>query len=446
METISLQEKGDVVLEENCLVVLDSAIKDFAIIEEIGQEPKFSLDEWITYVDKEINILYEKAGIIRGLALGAHLKNLRPMVCYYYTNCFLDESLRKEVESIIVLVQKIFIGHYPDGREAREAGSCVFHFMLNLIEKGKELRFKEQEMVMCVVGGCGEKAINSHTISRANNFRRGVNYYSLKSRIRDEGKANSGIYLGRVIASNASTRHMFCATHDRDLFQSIEGDSNLDIENTSHMYLQNWRTFLWENNADGGYIRNMRKELEKNPQLLNQRTLTMSKVTASNSIDEQFFINESKDIIYFALTFTNKTPILASFCEDLSLLAPNGENNKKSGQYFYFHLLHNNDKHCLIISGFRTPEMESALKNLKAVYEKDNFEFWQKVFNFVPLKKNIFFNETFAFNDALTTKLKQIYLTNQEVKNRSFMRSLPITFSKKELFSFFGMSRLFSNI
>lgn len=90
--------------------------------------------------------------------------------------------------------------------------------------------------------------------------------------------------------------------------------------------------------------------------------------------------------------------------------------------------------------------MEEALKNLKEVYEKDNFEFWQKIFNFMPLKKNVYFNETFAFDNALTTKLKQIYLSNKDMKNQIFMRTLPTIFSKKELFSFFGISRVFTNI
>ncbi len=442
METVSLLPKEEAI-ENAGVIIIDSQINLTEEIKSFYGDCFLDLDSWLNDTKLKIKILIDKADIIRGLALGSHLKNFYPIICHYYSDLFQDKDLRDEVENILEAINKVFIGHYPDAKEAKEAGSRVFHFMLALINKGKDLK-KENIKAKCVVNGCCETAINSHTISRAHNFCRGVNYYSLKARIRDEGKANAGIYLGRVISSNASTRPMFCAEHDKNLFLPIEGDSTLNIENTEHMYLQNWRTFLWEKNSQEYYARNMRKELEKNPQILNQRTIKY--LDKGLYIDEEKFNEENKDIVYFALTFTNKTPILASFCEDLSLMSPSGNKGESSNQYFYFQLLHNNNNHCLIVSGFRTPEMEEALKNLKEVYEKDNFEFWQKIFNFMPLKKNVYFNETFAFDNALTTKLKQIYLSNKDMKNQSFMRSLPTIFSKKELFSFFGISRVFTNI
>lgn len=435
MQTVSLISKENATDVEVAIVDVNISDKVLNTLSE------FVLDDWIESKNLQVEALIKKAEIIRGLALTAHLKNLQPMLTFYYKEMFTQSKQRSEIEQILSIVEKVFVGHYPDAVEAKDAGSKIFHFMLSLITDGVDFYKKNAIEVKCVVNGCCDRAINSHSISRAHNFRKGVNYYSLKARIRDEGKANSGIYLGRVISSNASTRHLFCAEHDKNLFLPIEGESNLEITNTEHMFLQNWRTFLWEKHSADYYIRNMRKELEKNPQLLNQRTLKSFK--SDLCFDEKNFNEENKDIVYFALTFTNKTPILASFCQKLNLLSPSGKGEE---QCFYFQLLHNNNNHCLIVSGFRTPEMVEALENLKQVYEKDSSEFWQKMFNFMPLKKNVYFNETFAFNEALTTKLKHIYLANKNVDKRSFMRNMPMTFSKKELFSFFGLSKVFTNI
>lgn len=404
----------------------------------------FVFDDWMNGICLRITELEEKSNIIRGSTLNSHLKNLNPMVKFFYTEYLENYSmLRQKLESIVTYTEGVFIGHYPDQKLSKEAGSRIFHFMVELIEFGKETRIENQKLAPCVVNGCEQKAIKSHTISRAHNFKNSINYYILKSRIRDEGKANSGIYLGRVISSNASTRHMFCAEHDKNLFLPIEGDSNLDIENPEHLFLQNWRTFLWDGRSDNSYLKNMRKELEKNHQLLNQRTLSVAVRAAC--IDEALFQQENKDIVYFALTFTNAPPMLASFCQDLAYLLPQKSSSEQK-QMFYFQMLNNRNKQCLIVSGFRTPEMVEALTLLKNVYEKDNCEFWQKIFNFIPLKKNVFFTETFAFNSVLANKLKQIHLISLQNENKGFMKELPTTFSKKELFSFFGLSKVYTNI
>ena len=122
------------------------------------------------------------------------------------------------------------------------------------------------------------------------------------------------------------------------------------------------------------------------------------------------------------------------------------DSSVKNEQKFFFHLLNNKNNHCLVISGFRSEAMVKALTLVKDAYENDNYLFWQRIFNLMPLNKNVYVNESFAMNDALTDKMKKIYLNSHQGKGNSFMSPAPVSFSKNELFSFFGMSKLHTNI
>lgn len=69
----------------------------------------------------------------------------------------------------------------------------------------------------CVVPGCDHTAISSHTISRANNFTKGVDFYRLREKkFIDNESVN--YQLMKVSDKKASAYPLFCGYHDKNIF------------------------------------------------------------------------------------------------------------------------------------------------------------------------------------------------------------------------------------
>lgn len=371
-------------------------------------------------------------------SLNMKIKNMeRIFNIFLVEHCNVSSELRNMFSE---LIDKTIL--FLEKKKSREEGQIYENYftdkLVSIIFFAKNVQI-DKEKNCCVVKGCEEIAINSHTISRANNFLHGSNYYGLKSR--GENKNKGGLYLGRVLSTKASTKPIFCSYHDQVLFKEIEGDSNLDVTNKEHIYLQNWRTFLSNIQDNLDNIKKKQNLMFKNPIDVISNPLPLLKLT--NNIDLKLFNEENKDIIYIAIEFKKCTPVLASFMQNIEVIM---ENKKQVAQNFYFHLLNNKNKHCLVISGFRTYNLINALKSLKELYMKDSFEFWQKIFNIMPMQKNVFFTEAFSLNKVLLEKLKDIELKNIKHGNLNFHNYSPVSFSKKEIFLLFGLSEMIDNI
>lgn len=400
----------------------------------------FVINENSFFMSEEFKALFKKVkvrlSLLNAEKLIKRFSNLEKLMSTYIPEQIKASSLLQNEIVFLVRELDVCLSDFLTKDELKEIDKVVGSKLINIIVIAKSVTVPKEHF-HCVVEGCNERAINSHTISRANNFRSGVNYYGLKSR--GEDKKNNGLYMGRVNTLQASTRPLFCANHDSSLFKDIEGYKNIDVENQEHLFLQNWRIYLSENYDNTNFVGVVQKQLFQNPQSIETIGLKTPSIVAKQ---DKVFFSMKREIVYICINFTNKTPLLASFRKSLSYL---GEKIAFE-QDFYFHLLNNGNQQCLIISGFRTRPMVSALRRLKESFEKDSFEFWQKIFNIMPMKENVFFTETFAFNKELLEKVKQTELQKAKVSNLTFQSEVPTSFSKREIFNFFGISKLTHNL
>lgn len=365
------------------------------------------------------------------------IKNTEKLLTLYITEYVRSSvDLQKKFGDLIVELE-VFFSEKRDVSEIKHADEVFGKKLIEIIIFSKSIKL-EKNKSLCVAKGCENFAINSHTISRANNFRNGINYYNLRTR--GDNKKNGGLYLARVLSTQASTRPIFCSYHDSHLFSDIEGLNNVDVNKPEHLYLQNWRIFLANQYDEENYIERTRLSLFDVPGQIISKPLTTPDIL--KKVDKSYFDEEVKDIAYIVIKFNAKPPILASFSLNVSNII---KHNVGVNQNLYFHLLQNNSHHCLIISGFRTRHVLKTLNYLKKIYEKDSFEFWQKLFHIIPLKKNVFFTEEIALNESLSNKIKQIELLKQS-DVIDFKSDLSVSFSKKEVFNFFGVSSIKDNL
>lgn len=405
--------------------------------ELIESKPLLNDDNFKESLDE----LNRRASLLNLVKMIKQIKNLEKLLKVYLVEHFeKSHLLQKEVGDFIALLNKELAQEGLSKSDYNELSHIFENKLVDIIILAKNIK-TDKVKYSCCVDGCKEFAINSHTISRANNFRNGVNYYKLNNKGQS---SRSDFFAKKIQTKDASTIPLFCASHDSALFKEIEGAGFIDVKNQEHLYLQNWRIFLAKNHhRKAGLVPNVRKQLFNNPQIIKNKSFNDFNVDGHINKMERDFFNEKRKIVYICITFNNNAPILASFSDSLDLLE---KQNNFFDHTFYFHLLNNNKQQCLIISGFKTKTMVKALTKVKELFKKDPYEFWQKVFNIMPLQDNVFFTESLALNKVSLDKLKDTQLQKAKIKDLSLFSEVPTSFSKKELFNFFGMCKIEDNL
>lgn len=299
----------------------------------------------------------------------------------------------------------------------------------------------------CIVPGCGQKAIHSHTISKSNNFESNTVFYQFTDNLADH------YFYPRprkklIAHKRASTFPLFCLHHDTDLFSSIEMHNNIDFNNPNHHLLQNWRTFSFREVQINYHYNEIKHILKRNVKSFSIRNIP--EIALDNSFDYEFFhakTMDNKPILYLAVALEKAPYILASFCDDIRYIEKSGTYTKE--EYFYLHLLRNREKPCLIISGFDSPNMRKALSPLKNLFLKDEGSFWQEIFKLLILNDNVFFEEKLFSDPVLQDKMETIFnQIHMDWNNPKINYSIKAhkTISKKEAHGLFQSKKMFTNI
>lgn len=302
----------------------------------------------------------------------------------------------------------------------------------------------------CIIPGCGHKAIQSHTISKSNNFIANEIYYQFTDNLADH------YFYPRprkkmIAHKRASTFPLFCLEHDTALFSSIEMNNNIDVHNPEHLHLQHWRTFSFRDIQINSHYNEIKHILKTN-----YRSFSIHKIPKfdlSQYYDYHHFkastgeLNKSKDIIYLGISLKKSPNILASFCEDLRYIAK--DKTIKTPELFYLNILRNRDNPFFLLSGFDSPAMRKTLNYYKEMFLNDEREFWQEVIKILILNDNVYFEQKVFEDKALSDKLDNVF--NQihfDWNNPVFNYSIKAhkTISKTEAAHLFKSRKMFSNI
>lgn len=362
---------------------------------------------------------------------------------FYFNEIMINKQL-----SIIEGAALTTIGRIANRRRELQHSVELHEVLAQIIYKSQTGPLKSlMSNYRCIVPGCGQKAIHSHTISKSNNFDVNTVFYQFTDNLADH------YFYPRprkklIAHKRASTFPLFCLHHDTNIFSSIEMHNNIDLNNPNHHLLQNWRTFSFREVQVNYHYNEIKHILKRNVKSFSIRNIP--KISLDNSFDYDFFhakTMEIKPIIYIAIALEKAPNILASFCDDLRYIEKSGIYLRE--EYFYLHLLRNREQPCLMISGFDSLNMRNALNPLKNLLLKDEGAFWQEIFKVLTLNDNVFFESEIFSDPTLQEKMETIF--NQihiDWNNPKFNYSIKThkTISKKEAKKLFQSKRMFTNI
>lgn len=365
---------------------------------------------------------------------------------FYYNEIAYNNMYDEIFNAALVTVARI------SKRRREQQHSIELHEVLQNIIKASQSGQAKALMshYKCIIPGCGQKAIQSHTISKSNNF--GVNeiFYQFTDNLADH------YFYPRprkklIAHKRASTFPLFCLQHDTSLFSSIEMNSNIDVHNPEHLHLQHWRTFSFRDIQINAHYNEIKHILKTN-----YRSFSIHKIPKfdlSQFYDFHHFqesaghINKGKDIIYLGIALKKAPNILASFCDDLRYIAK--DKNIKTPELFYLNILRNRDNPFFLLSGFDSPAMRKTLYYYKEMFLNDEREFWQEIMKILILNDNVYFEQKIFEDEALSNKLENVFNQihfdwNNPVPNYSIKAHK--TISKKEATHLFKSKKMFSNI
>lgn len=362
---------------------------------------------------------------------------------FYFNEIILNNQLPMLEEAALTV-----IGRIAKRRKELQHAEELQHALTEIIYKSQTGPVKSfVSNYRCIVPGCGQKAIHSHTISKSNNFEINTVFYQFTDNLADH------YFYPRprkklIAHKRASTFPLFCLHHDTNLFSSIEMNNNIDFNNPNHHLLQNWRTFSFREVQVNYHYNEIKHILKRNTKSFSIRNIP--EISPDNSFDYDFFhakTMENKPILYLAIALEKAPNILASFCDDLRYIEKNGVYEKE--ELFYLHLLKNREKPCLILSGFDSINMRNALAPLKDLFLNDEGAFWQEIFKMLILNDNVFFEEKLFSDSILHDKMETIFnQIHMEWNNPKINYSIKAhkTISKKEACKLFQSKKMFTNI
>lgn len=308
----------------------------------------------------------------------------------------------------------------------------------------------------CVVPSCEHNAISSHTISRANNFTKGVDFFRLREKKYNNTPPNSSYELLKVSDKKASAHPLFCSLHDRKIFLPIENGKIINPFNQKHLFLQNWRTFTLHH----------ARSKEKKDIFMGTVLQDPSKTSLVNSLNIIDYMNSLDGKVYrqlaphtdfLAMNFSLKNipPILASVILDIRHIAPEFERNNtpfvnETVNFFYIHILPNGHSPIVNISAFNDDINYQAMMHLYSLYKMNKQMFWNKILQFISTSPNVFFNGSIIYPDgdninknSTYKKIEELYSEiNKANKNvytiPDYYKHIDIEFSKKEINSLFA--------
>lgn len=299
----------------------------------------------------------------------------------------------------------------------------------------------------CIIPGCGQKAIQSHTISKSNNFIASEVFYQYTDNLADH------YFYPRprkklIAHKRASTFPLFCLHHDSSLFSSIEMNNNIDVHNPEHLLLQHWRTFSFREIQVDYHYNEIKHILKTNVKSFSIHKIP--KVELTKYYDYHYFneqATEKRDIIYLGIALKKSPNILASFCDDLRYISK--DKNTSQPELFYLNILRNRDNPFFLLSGFDSPAMRKTLHHYKELFLKDEREFWQEIFKILILNDNVYFEQKVFDDEILSEKIDNVF--NQihfDWNNPHLNYSIKAhrTISKKEACHLFRSKKMFSNI
>jgi len=364
------------------------------------------------------------------------------------TDFYFNEIILNKQISLIENAALTTLGRIAMRRRETQHATELHEALKQIVKQSQIVNIKNlMNTYQCIVPSCKFKAIQSHTISKSNNFKFNEVFYQFTDNLADHYFYPSP--RKKLIAhKRASTFPLFCLHHDTAIFSSIEMNNNIDVHNHAHLLLQNWRTFSFSEIQLDYHYNEIKHILKTNIKSFSIHKIP--RINFQNCYDYQFFhkkTEESRPIIYLGLSLIKSPTLLASFCEDLRYIYKEAKNDPQ--EIFYINILRNRDNPFFLLSGFDSPNMRKALIHYKKLFLKDERSFWQEVFKILILNDNVFFEQQMfkdpVFAEKLESVFNQIHLDwNNPVLNYSIKAHR--TISKKEASNLFKAKKIFSNI
>lgn len=266
----------------------------------------------------------------------------------------------------------------------------------------------------CVSPGCTHSAISSHTISRSNNFTKGVEFFRFREK-KYFNENTSPYELMQVSDRKASAFPLFCSYHDRKIFLPIENGKQINPFEQKHLFLQNWRTFTMH------HVRSKeKKDIFMERLLSNEDDISLVKTLNitdyMNSLDGKIYRNLAHKEDFLAMNFTlkNTPPILSSVILDIRNIAPEFIRNNtpffnEPVNFFYIHILPNGGVPIVNISAFNDPINYQAMLHLYSLYKMSQHMFWNRILQFISTSSNFFLNGSIIYPDGDKTNVNPIY-------------------------------------
>lgn len=380
-----------------------------------------------------------------------NLSTIYSLVNLYRSELDIKTDITEEIREIVfILSQREY--NLKD-EEQRNQILIEIHLLIDLIRHSFESN--QARTYICVVPGCNHTAISSHTISRENNFTKGVDFYRFREKKYNDG-LDEAYELMKVSDKKLSTHPLFCRMHDRQIFLPIENGKKINPFNQKHLFLQNWRTFTLHHSRTKDkkdiFMETVLGDASKTS-LVNSLNIT----DYMNSLDGKIYRKLSPKVDYLAMNFTlNNTPlILASVILDIKHIAPEFTRNNtpffnETVNFFYIHILHNGGAPIVNISAFNDDINYQAMMHMYSLYQSNPQLFWNKILQFISTSSNIFFNGSIIYPNGdqryeicifkkIQNLYSEIHQANKDIYvTPDYYKQVHVKFSKKEINTLFA--------